>query len=240
MKRWSKIIQPNKLTIIGGEPLIHPRIYDILKHARKCFPKSRIEIATNGLLLSKKPKLKETIEKIGNASINLSLHNSNQDIKDKIYQLVNRYILDKKWKKTSDYSWKKSTVRLEITPETEIWQEYRKVINEKLKPYNDKDPKASYAACGVNIFPIVYKGRIYKCPPISMLRTHLEKYRKLDDPDWEPYLKYKGISYNDSADTINKFMKNIYKPHHICGMCPANPDYFDQKEALIKHSIKKI
>ena len=240
MKRWSKIIQPDTLTIIGGEPLIHPRIYDVLLHARKCFPKSRIELATNGLLFSKKPKLKETIEKIGNVSINLSLHNSNPEVKDKIYQLLKHYILDKKWRKLDRYNWKKGSLRAEIIPETEMWQEYRKVINGKLKPYNDNNPKASYSACGVNIFPIVYNGRMYKCPPISMLRTHLEKFDRLEDPDWQTYLKYKGISYRDSKTDIDRFMKNIHQPHSVCGMCPANPSHFEQQDAVIKHSIEKL
>ena len=42
--------------ILGGEPLLHPDIIDILKITRKKFPFSKIELYTNGLLLDKMPK----------------------------------------------------------------------------------------------------------------------------------------------------------------------------------------
>lgn len=39
--------------LLGGEPLLHPRIKDFVISARQHFPKGRIEVVTNGLLLPK-------------------------------------------------------------------------------------------------------------------------------------------------------------------------------------------
>jgi molybdenum cofactor biosynthesis enzyme MoaA len=51
---WSKRLNPTSLTIIGGEPLIHPDIYDILRISRRYFKEAVIELYTNGFLLDKK------------------------------------------------------------------------------------------------------------------------------------------------------------------------------------------
>jgi len=239
MEQWSKIVQPKNLTLIGGEPLIHPYIYDIIRKSRHYFPKSTIEIATNGLLLGKKTQLKKVMLEVGNCKINLSLHNNDIRVQEKIFELVNKHLIDKKWKKIDSNNWQKNSISVHIT-EVEDWFDYRRNIDGKLKPWQDGDASASYGACGVGIFPIIYNGIMYKCPPISMLRTHLKKYNRLDDVDWKPYLQYSGISPQSSRKQIKRFIKNIGQPHWICGMCPANPRMVPQKEAFIKHSIDNL
>ena len=41
------------LRLMGGEPLLHPQISELLTIARKILPESRIELVTNGLLIPK-------------------------------------------------------------------------------------------------------------------------------------------------------------------------------------------
>ena len=40
-----------KIRVLGGEPLLHPRLTDFLRIARRTFPKSMLCVATNGLLI---------------------------------------------------------------------------------------------------------------------------------------------------------------------------------------------
>lgn len=44
-----------QIHILGGEPLLHPDIEHFLPIARQTFPKARIDITTNGLLIKKMP-----------------------------------------------------------------------------------------------------------------------------------------------------------------------------------------
>ena len=44
------------ICILGGEPLLHPDIIDIIEYTRRKFPISQIRIVTNGLLLDKMPE----------------------------------------------------------------------------------------------------------------------------------------------------------------------------------------
>ena len=47
--------QCERIYLIGGEPLLHPRIIDAMKVARRHFPEGKISVFTNGLLLLKQP-----------------------------------------------------------------------------------------------------------------------------------------------------------------------------------------
>ena len=44
------------IKILGGEPLLHPRITDFFDIARKYFPSVPIQITTNGILLTQQPR----------------------------------------------------------------------------------------------------------------------------------------------------------------------------------------
>lgn len=49
-------IFPKRIRILGGEPLLHPEINEIMTDVYNVFPKARIEIVTNGLLINKMPE----------------------------------------------------------------------------------------------------------------------------------------------------------------------------------------
>lgn len=54
IERMSKILHGDnvmKIAVMGGEPLLHPELLEILKDVRKYFPHAIIRLTTNGLLL---------------------------------------------------------------------------------------------------------------------------------------------------------------------------------------------
>ena len=242
MEAWSKHLDPDNLTLIGGEPLLHPYIYDIINLTRKNFDHACIEIYTNGLLFPKRPKLIEQLLELGNAKISLTYHNRDPQVRSIIDKNIKKYIFKQyAWYQTGPNTWQYKDVVFETTDPTQgDWYDYRRNINGVLKPWNDKDPASSYANCSANIYPIIYKNRLYKCPPISMLETHLTKYNQLNDADWAPYLEYKGLGLDCTEDELDNFINNIQQPHSICAMCPANPNRKPQPEALIKHKMEKL
>jgi organic radical activating enzyme len=223
MDVWARRIQPKRISLIGGEPLIHPNLCEIVSHTRQCFPDSIIEIFTNGILLNTQPHLIDTLIKNSPSFISITIHTQNQIIKDLINTNIKNFIQDK-------------DIEFEISDATEAgWYDYRKTINNKTKPWNDNNPEKSYKSCGVKLIPIVYKNQLYKCPPISMLKTQATKYNFLNDPDWEPYLNYTGLNVDCSDEQLDTFVKNIFKPNYICGMCPASPVLKAQLEPVIKN-----
>lgn len=242
MTAWSKRLDPDNFTIIGGEPLIHPDIYEIIKHSRECFDHARVEVYSNGFFLPKRDKLLEVLIDTQPTKLSITLHNNDQKVRDKIQTNIEENIIrDLEWKEVQHGLWKYQDVELEITdPTIGGWYDYRQTINGKLKPWTDNNPEQSYQACSANIYPIIYKNRLYKCPPISMLETHAKKYGLIDDKDWEPYLKYKGLEINCSEYELAGFVSNVFAPHTICNMCPANPQLKPQMEAVLKGKIHEM
>lgn len=242
MTAWSKRLDPDNFTIIGGEPLIHPKIYDILKHSRQCFDHARIEVYSNGFFLPKRKDLLEILIDIQPAKLSITLHNQQETVRNKVQSNIETHIIrDLDWETIGHGIWRYQDVELEITDPTQGgWYDYRQNINGVLKPWTDEDPESSYKHCSANIYPIIYKNRLYKCPPISMLETHANKYGLTDDKDWETYLKYKGLDVECSEYELQGFVHNIFEPHPICAMCPANPVLKPQEEAVLKGKIHEM
>lgn len=237
MEAWFRRLDPDHFTIIGGEPLLHPRIYDILKEARRIFDHATIEVYTNGFLLPKRPDLLKVLRKIGNAKVSCSLHNRDPKVRKLIEtNLWDAFYSQGQWRIVNDIAHEQDGVTIEVTDPTKGgWYDYRREVDGKLKPWDDRNPTASYNKCGVNIYPIIYKKRLYKCPPISMVRTYLRKANQLDDIDWSPYKDYEPLHIGCSQYELEEFVDNIFKPNPICAMCPANPELKPQEEAKVKN-----
>lgn len=52
LQQLSKVFhgKAKRIHIMGGEPLLHPQLNDILTQTRNCFPKAKIRLVTNGKL----------------------------------------------------------------------------------------------------------------------------------------------------------------------------------------------
>ena len=84
----SKLYNINTFRLMGGEPLLNEKLGDYLKITRKYFPKSNIDIATNGLLLCNLNKDLIEIINDNNIIIKISLYLPIEKIKDKIEKFL--------------------------------------------------------------------------------------------------------------------------------------------------------
>jgi molybdenum cofactor biosynthesis enzyme MoaA len=78
------------ICILGGEPLLHPHITDVLDISRKYFPVDRIYIVTNGILLSKQPESFWQNYLKNNIGIEISLYPVKLDL-NRIKELTKSY-----------------------------------------------------------------------------------------------------------------------------------------------------
>lgn len=51
--KLSSLINVERFSLMGGEPLLHPFVDDFMEIGRRSFPKSTIQLVTNGILLSR-------------------------------------------------------------------------------------------------------------------------------------------------------------------------------------------
>lgn len=75
LQRLSELV-PNicSISLLGGEPLLHPELAAIAQHARRFFPHACINITTNGILLKKIPLAVVQTLKDNNIKVDVSLY----------------------------------------------------------------------------------------------------------------------------------------------------------------------
>ena len=77
LKQWSVRIAPAHFRILGGEPLLHPNLPEILLSARQFWPATHIQVCTNGLNLDRHPTLPFLLA-LPNMSLSLSVHSRDE------------------------------------------------------------------------------------------------------------------------------------------------------------------
>ena len=228
---WKAKLYPEIVSIFGGEPLLHPKIYDVFDDVKQAWPDATIRLITNGYLLSK-------------AKIDKFFKNTPFEMQVSVHRLDHEPIINKNIKRLlAHYSdWKiikrnepgdmEHHVYVWQRPGFKIWKSkfadfvipYRQDGNQ-LAPFKSNPAKA-HAICGNPDVPILYKNKLYKCAPIANL---------LDLPNTKGY-EYDPV---DSYGNIDRFIQSIGKPESICSMCPESRshaiDHYSKGEVHVKH-----
>ena len=217
-KVWSRIIIPDVIVLFGGEPLLHPKLNDVILSIRQYWPKSCIRLITNGYLLKKyDPNIWFNY---GPFEIQVSVHRKdhenllNSEIKKILKCKKNWKIKQYKDQGHKMFEWFISEFRI-----------YKSIFGKFVKPYKDNfspfksDPKKAHKICGSPNTPVLYKGKLYKCPPIANA-LDLKK----------DYTDYKAYSHTDD---LKGFINSIGFPESVCAMCPENSNH------SINHLLKE-
>jgi hypothetical protein len=102
---------------------------------------------------------------------------------------------------------------------------YKKLSNQFLPWYSD--PAKAHKICGSPNTPILYKGKLYKCPAVA----------NIIDITNENWFGYSGV---DRDGDLEEFIKNIGVPESVCGQCPDSSqavviDHFNKENVIVKH-----
>ena len=211
--KWQEYLDPEVITIFGGEPCLHPKLVEVCNTVRSAWPESTIRLITNGYLLDHfDPSNWFTL---GKFEIQVSLHR--QDHRAIIDAAIKNILLQRtNWKTTAhgednhkQIAWANGDVTI-----------YKSVFKDFVVPYKDNvqpwysDPAQAHKICGSPNTPILYKGLLYKCPAVA----------NAIDISGENWFDYHGY---DVSDNLTEFVSNIGRPETVCGQCP------DQQQAVI-------
>jgi hypothetical protein len=102
------------------------------------------------------------------------------------------------------------------------------MVNNQMQGY-DSDPAEAHAICGSPATPILYKGALYKCPPVANLM----------DLTQQDFYGYQPVTDSQGLD---KFVARIGCPESVCAWCPARSqatviDHFDTKNVQVRQKI---
>ena len=211
--KWKDYIDPEIITVFGGEPCLHPKLIAVCQGIRSAWPNSVIRLITNGYLLDNfDPKDWFTL---GKFEMQISLHR--QDHRSIIDSAIKNILLHRSdWKTTThggidhkQIAWTSGSVTI-----------YKSVFKDFVVPYKDdikpwhSDPAEAHKICGSPNTPILYKGLLYKCPAVANAID-------ISGENWFDYHAY------DVSDDLTEFISNIGRPETVCGQCP------DQQQAVI-------
>ncbi len=147
-----KYLKPKKITILGGEPLLHPEIASIAEIARKSGIFDKICITTNGLLLGSMPQL---------------FWENVDAIRVSVYPTTKR-TLDMKW---AEFEAKSLTTGVHL--ERRMMPVFQEIV--KANNHNDSDLVAEiFKQCVYKYYcHTLFDGFFYRCSPIVHMAEYL-------------------------------------------------------------------
>lgn len=229
-KQWSGLLDVDRIALLGGEPLLHPKLHEIISDVRSWWPNSEIEITSNGLLIEKtKPHFLKAI--VDNSiTVYVSIHNESwvEKIKNSIVKKFGKLTL-------------LESTRIHPSGGHDIFssESGNKVVLEytyyfrpsalqpskhgKFKLHNS-DPQLAHDVCDMKKSFHFWKGCLYKCGVMVTLPYMVEQKRNLlhiTEQQINLLSQYKPVTLDevkDNSQAIDKLFDYIPQ----CEFCPSN------------------
>ncbi len=198
MNRMASLVSVRQIYLLGGEPLLHPQVAEFVRVARKAFPRTRIYLMTNGMLVT---RMNEDFWK--------SLADTG------VILLADSYPIGLPVEEI-DRLGREHSATVEWTEPRE--QFFKIPIDES----GGHDAAASFAGCqGFNNCPIIRDGRLYPCAYVAYADVFRERFGveglKPTEAD--------SISIRDAPDP-EKVMEFLKNPIPWCANCDMDAREF--------------
>lgn len=230
-RNWSSVLDIEKIAILGGEPLMHPRLPTIINDIHEFWPQAEIELTTNGILLKKiKPEVKQAIIE-NSVYLYVSIH-SNQWIDS-----IRGFVEDNfgKLEKTRHYRIKpdnpagwdefvsESGNRIKLEYTSYFRKNSLKIKNGRFSLHNS-NREIAHTNCDARRIPHFWQGKMYKCG-VSVSLPYLieQKKDKFDITEHDKILanSYQPLKWNDK-DLYRKISNMQDNSIEQCKFCPEN------------------
>ena len=220
---WSKVIQPEIITLFGGEPTLHPDLIKVCEVIKQYWPDTTIRLITNGYLLDNFNS--DAWFNFAPFEMQVSIHRKDHEsiINNSLKKILSHYS-DWTVKKIGgddhkQLEWSRSGFKLYKSMFGEFVAPYM-LVDSKPQPANS-NPADAHKICGSPDTPVLYKNKLYKCPAVANAIDYTN----------ENWFNYRAMT---SEDDLTKFINDIGVPEAVCGQCP------NQQQAIIfDHLLKE-
>jgi mannose-6-phosphate isomerase-like protein (cupin superfamily) len=213
MRMWSARVRPGKISLLGGEPTIHPQLPEFFELARKHWPETHLQLVTNGTFLHRHPRLPHVLQQDTNTSVVLSIHHGAPEYHETLRPVVSML---QQWVREHG-------VRVLRRESFKNWTRRYKGFGAEMEPYDDRQPRQSWEKCPAKHAAQLFEGKIWKCGPLAYLQLQHSKYQLSEK--WTPYLQYQPLDSGCTDEELEAFFAR--EEESFCGMCPANPERFN-------------
>lgn len=241
--KLSSIIDFDTIQIIGGEPTLNPDFEKWVDGISNLWPNSKLQIATNGTRLD---KLDDKIYNIllkhkGTLWVtchDIQLYDGFLDFSKTFLKNIISDTVDNNYDWKTEYEKSKTdptinlkTVSRTLTDENGVevildWSQafVPSVIdvldNQSLTMKYNSDPVQAHDICGFKTCHQINKGKLYKCPLVSVLPDFLDQFDVAMTAD-DRTLAHSYSPLTHSIDAF-EFVNTINDPIPQCKFCPVN------------------
>ncbi|MFA6021570.1 MAG: radical SAM protein [Rhodospirillales bacterium] len=213
LRAWARRLIPKTFSLLGGEPTLNPDLLSYLDLIAELWPGSERALISNGLGLHRHPGLFERL-----AATKTRLEVSFHSFKDPDYvQRFNEALMaieTARQRLGFDFVYRPN--------ETTFYRTYRGQ-GAGMRPYEDKEPHASWTECYNKLCCTIHEGRLWKCPPLAFLGKVVDRFGLRAVPEWQPYLAYRPLAPDVSDEVLHAFFR--HEEILECAMCPARLEF---------------
>lgn len=213
MGRWSARVQPGRISLLGGEPTLHPQLAEFFKLARRHWPGTHLQLVTNGSFLHRHPRLPHVLQQDANTSVVLSIHHGAPEYHERLRPVLS---ILQHWQRAHG-------VRVLRRESFKNWTRRYRGFGARMEPYDDRQPRQSWEKCPAKYAAQLFEGKIWKCGPLAYLKLQQAKYQLSEK--WAPYLQYRPLDPGCTDEELDAFFAR--EEESFCGMCPARPERFE-------------
>ncbi len=191
-----------KIKLLGGEPLLHTGLSEIVKITRRIYNKTQIELATNGLLLMKLENSVYEAFKKADVIINISMYEPFKCVKEEVLGF-----LDDKGVKYTIHSVDKFYKSKLLSCKSQIEKSWDICLCKNCLDYSDGELRRCSLGWGLK----------------KLNNQFGTEFVQLEGEDYINIYKEEDVKH---------FMKQINKPSHLCGYCSDSElKWFDWESA---------
>jgi hypothetical protein len=214
---------PSNVRVMGGEPLFHPQIIEVIRDMRIYWKNSDVELITNGLLL---PQMNDSFfECLSENRINVTVSRHFDDLH------YNRFF-DAGIKRLDE-----NDIEPNLSQNNWYWVKCYKIDETgNAKPYQS-DPQKAWNICYVkNRCTTLIDNKLYRCPQLGCFSYARQK--GFVSEAWDIVLNYQPLLPNCTEQELRDFING--GACEQCSICPEKFEYADRYEKINPFGLTKF
>jgi organic radical activating enzyme len=237
---WSQHVRLQRITILGGEPLLNPSLLDWVDGINQLWGKT-VQVLTNGTRLNHVPNLYDRLIKFTDPKypwvhnwLGVSLHYEQDrercfaEIRRFLKGTVSYYSREQDPDKTNgaNHAFIDSNgMRICVWEYDEFYNAAVQQTHNGRFTVHNSDPELAHRYCGFAMFKCYHfiRGKLYKCGPVALFPEFDQQHLfDIDYQDRELMHSYQALAPEDFVTKGADFLAHIDDPIPQCKFCPVN------------------
>jgi organic radical activating enzyme len=213
LKAWNQKIRPNVINLLGGEPFLHPDLAEIIRESSHIFPDSKIEITTNGLLLSRIDSAVFDALREVRVKVIVSDHSGKDIPYQQVLDCIN--VL------------RQQNVQHMVRNSNKQWHAPCRWNTENVPIPFQSNPRKAWTACDAKNCKSLMNNKLYKCSILANIAKSVEE-GVLSSNLWQTALTYKPLTLDSTTEEIAAHFSTREIPE--CRNCPEQLMFVENRQ----------